>query len=88
MADEKGHDVTNVPSIIDTWVNELKLKKIIDQQNDSTFIIHDYIYASRLPVDTGNVDLVQYIFCEINITRGFYEAMATLPFRNLDEEDI
>ena len=50
--------------------------------------MHDYIYASRLPVDTGNVDLVQYIFCEINITHGFYEAMATLPFRNLDEEDI
>ena len=88
MADEKGHDVTNVPSIIVTWVNELKLKKIIDQQNDSTFIIHDYIYASRLPVDTGNVDLVQYIFCEIYITHGFYEATATLPFRNLDEEDI
>ena len=29
MADEKGHDVTNVPSIIVTWVNELKLKKLL-----------------------------------------------------------
>ena len=29
-------------------------------------------------MDTGNVDLVQYIFYEINITYGIYEAIATL----------
>ena len=65
MADDKGYDVINVPSIIVTQVNELKLKKLIDQQNDSTFIIHDFIYAGRLPVDTVNVDLVQYIFVKL-----------------------
>ena len=65
MADDKGYDVINVPSIIVTQVNELKLKKLIDQQNDSTFIIYDYTYAGRLPVDTVNVDLAQYIFVKL-----------------------
>ena len=78
MADDNGHDVTNVPSIIVTQVNELKLKTII-------YFPHFRWQIARGHWKCGSCSIH---FCEINITYGFYEAMATLRFRNFDEEDI